>query len=58
VLVFLSVAISCALDLSFHSRSHPILTSCKAKQETMFLCVEVLAGLGVPEKRIKLNQSP
>jgi hypothetical protein len=47
VLLLLSVANSCALDLVFHSCLTPILTSCKAKQETLFLCVEVLAGLSV-----------
>jgi hypothetical protein len=31
----------------------PILTSCKAKQETLFLCVEILAELGVPGEEKK-----
>jgi hypothetical protein len=48
--VHLSVASSCALNLVFILALTPILTSCKAKQDTLFLCVEVLARLGVPGK--------
>jgi hypothetical protein len=44
VLVLSSVANTYALDLAFHSRSHPIVTSCKSKKETWFLVVEALGG--------------